>query len=168
MSQEPKRPEPDMVGDERAQLTGFLDFLRATVVWKASGLTDEQARQALLPSKVFTIAGIVNHLFLVEEYWFGVILNGEKDRWKEKLDVDPDAEFREALDKPLARIIEDYEKECRRCSEIVAKLDFDQEVPYRDKRVNVRWVVTHMIEETGRHAGHLDLLRELTDGLTGE
>jgi hypothetical protein len=68
----------------------------------------------------------------------------------------------------MEKLIAGYEAECRRSREIVAKMDFDDEVPFRERKVNVRFVVAHMIEETGRHAGHLDLLRELTDGLTGE
>jgi uncharacterized damage-inducible protein DinB len=158
-----------MTGDERTQLTGFLDFLRGSVVWKCSGLTDEQARRSHVPSTLTTIAGLLGHLTLVEDYWFGIVLNGQEDRWKAALEVDPDAEFRVAMDTPINKLIAGYEAECRRSREIVAKMDFDDEVTFRDDRkVNVRYVVAHMIEETGRHAGHLDLLRELTDGVTGE
>jgi hypothetical protein len=158
-----------MVGDDRAQLTGFLDYLRATVVLKASGLTDEQARQTHVPSELTTIAGLVSHLTLVEDYWFGIVVDGGPDKWEEALKDDPDAEFRLAATIPVARLIADYEAQCEVSRQIVAKLDFDDEVSFRDKgNVNIRWVVTHMIEETGRHAGHLDLLRELTDGATGE
>ena len=68
----PERPDPPMAGDERTQLTGFLDFLRAGVVWKCSGLTDEQARRSLVPSELTTIAGLLGHLTLVENYWFRI------------------------------------------------------------------------------------------------
>jgi uncharacterized damage-inducible protein DinB len=169
MTNPPKRPEASMTGDERTQLTGFLDFLRGSVVWKCSGLTDEQSRRSHVPSTLTTIAGLLGHLTLVEDYWFGIVLNGQEDRWKAALEVDPDAEFRVAMDTPINKLIAGYEAECRRSREIVAKMDFDDEVTFRDDRkVNVRYVVAHMIEETGRHAGHLDLLRELTDGVTGE
>jgi uncharacterized damage-inducible protein DinB len=165
---ESNRPDPPMTGDERTQLNGFLDFLRATVVWKATGLTDEQARAAHTPSELTTIAGLVGHLALVEEYWFGEILDGREDRWKEALAEDPDAEFRLAMKTPIADVIADYEAQCRTAREIVSKLDLDAEFPFKDRKVSVRWVLIHMIEETGRHAGHIDLLRELTDGLKGE
>jgi uncharacterized damage-inducible protein DinB len=164
----PKRPEAPMTGDERTQLNGFLDFVRASVVWKCSGLTEEQARRSHVPSTLTTIAGLLGHLTLVEEYWFGVVLNGQEDPWKAALAADSDAEFRVAMDTSMEKLIAGYEAECRRSREIVAKMDFDDEVPFRERKVNVRFVVAHMIEETGRHAGHLDLLRELTDGLTGE
>ncbi|WP_037309647.1 DinB family protein [Amycolatopsis orientalis] len=169
MTDEPKRPEPPLTGDERTQLNGFLDFLRATVVWKCSGLTDEQARRRLVPSELTTVAGLLGHLTLVEQYWFTVVLDGAEDVWKEALEVDPDAEFRVAMETPIERLIAAYEAECERSRQVVARMGLDDEVEFRgDRKVNVRFVVTHMIEETGRHAGHLDLLRELIDGLTGE
>ncbi|MFK0247386.1 DinB family protein [Amycolatopsis azurea] len=169
MTEEPKRPEPPLTGDERTQLNGFLDFLRATVVWKCSGLTDEQARRALVPSELTTVAGLLGHLTLVEQYWFNVVLNGQEDLWKEALEADPDAEFRVAMQTPIEQLIAAYEAECERSRKIVAGMDLDDKVPFRgDREVNVRFVVAHMVEETGRHAGHLDLLREMIDGLTGE
>ena len=164
-----KRPEPPMLGDERDQLNGFLDFLRATVVWKATGLTDEQARRSLLPSELTTVAGLVSHLTYVEQYWFGQVLDNQPDPWKERMAEDPDAEFRAALDLPIEQVIAEYEAECQRGRDVVAKLDLtDTGTTAKGQPVNVRWVLVHMIEETGRHAGHLDLLRELLDGSTGE
>jgi uncharacterized damage-inducible protein DinB len=163
------RPEAPMIGGEREQLAGFLDFLRATVVMKATGLTDEQARRSLIPSELMTVAGLLSHLTYVELYWFGIVFDGRSDPWAEPLKTDPDAEFRAALDLPLSQLIADYEAQCQLNSEIVAKLDLDTAAKTgRGEPVNLRWVLIHMIEETGRHAGHLDLLRELLDGSTGE
>jgi uncharacterized damage-inducible protein DinB len=165
----PVRPDPPMAGDERTQLTGFLDFLRASVVWKCSGLTDEQARRSLLPSELTTIAGLLGHLTLVENYWFRVILDGQPDEWAEALELDQDAEFRAAHRTPIERLIADYQAETALCREIVAARAFDDTVVFKEREpLTVRWVVAHMVEETARHLGHLDLLRELTDGLTGE
>ena len=158
-----------MAGDERTQLTGFLDFLRASVVWKCSGLTDEQARRTHVPSELTTIAGLLCHLTLVENWWFRVVLDGQPDEWADRLEVDRDAEFRVALEVPVAQLIAEYEAETEKCRAVVAARGFDDTVLYKgDKPLTVRWVVAHMIEETARHLGHLDLLRELTDGLTGE
>ncbi|MEC3977677.1 DinB family protein [Amycolatopsis sp. H20-H5] len=165
----PQRPEAPLTGDERTQLNGFLDYLRATVVWKSSGLTDEQASRSLVPSKLTTIAGLVQHLTYVEQYWFSVVFDGIEDPWKEVLKTDPDAEFRVAADSSIEQIIADYQAECQRSREVAAKRDLADEVPFRDKgTVNLRFVLAHLVEETGRHAGHLDLLRELIDGVTGE
>jgi hypothetical protein len=163
------RPEPPMLGGEREQLADFLDFNRGTVVMKAAGLTDEQARRSLVPSELTTVAGLVCHLTLVEQYWFGQVLDNQPDPWEEQLKADRDAEFRAALSIPLDQLIADYEAECQRSRDVVAKLDLDVTgTTAKGQPVNVRWVLIHMIEETGRHAGHLDLLRELLDGSTGE
>ena len=163
------RPEPPTIADERAQLAGFLDFQRATIVWKASGLTDEQARRSLVPSKQLTIAGLVSHLTLVEEWWYANVIGGAPDRWDEAIKADPDAEFRLGQRKPMATLIAEYQAQCDRSREILAKHELDEVVRLPSgTELTVRWVVIHMIEETARHAGHLDLLRELTDGLTGE
>ncbi|MEW2503200.1 MULTISPECIES: DinB family protein [unclassified Amycolatopsis] len=169
MTTPPERPDPPLDADERTQLTGFLDFLRASVVWKTGGLTDEQARRRHLPSELTTIAGLLGHLTLVENYWFRVVLDGQPDEWEAALELDRDAEFRAALTTPIEQLVAGYEAEVARCRAVVAAREFTDTAPYKgDRRVSVRWVVTHMIEETARHLGHLDLLRELTDGLTGE
>jgi uncharacterized damage-inducible protein DinB len=163
------RPDPPMLGSERAQLAGFLDFLRSAVVLKATGLTDEQARRSLLPSELTTVAGLVSHLTYVEQYWFAIVMDNQPDPWAERFKEDNDAEFRAALEIPLGQLVADYEAECRRSRDLAARLDLDVTgTTAKGEPVNLRWVLIHMIEETGRHAGHLDLLRELLDGSTGE
>lgn len=157
-----------MVAAEREQLAGFLDFLRGTVVMKAEGLTDEQARRPLVPSGLTTIAGLVSHLTYVEQYWFGVVFDGKPDAWTDRFKTDPDAEFTEGMTTPLPELIENYTQECARSRAVSAKFDLDATAKRNGEPVNLRWVLIHMIEETGRHAGHLDLLRELLDGSTGE
>jgi len=158
-----------MIADEREQLTGFLDYLRATVVWKASELTDEQARRSLVPSELTTIAGLLPHLMLNEEYWFGTVVDGRPDAWDDILKEDPDAEFRLGAQQPISTLIADYRAQCEKSREFLAAHKLDEVVSLPSGReLTVRWVVIHMIEETARHAGQLDLLREMTDGLTGE
>ena len=166
MTERPKRPEIPLTGGERDILTSQLDRLRATVAWKCGGLPDDQARLAHLPSELMTIAGLLYHLELNEWYWFAVVVDGEEDTWEERLKEDPDAEFR--TDAPMSELLAGYAKQCERSREIVAKHALDDQVTHNGDTFNVRWVLTHMIEETARHAGHFDLLRELTDGLTGE
>lgn len=157
-----------MVGGEREQLNGFLDFQRATVVWKAGGLTDEQARRPLVASQLTAVAPLLSHLRYVERYWFSVVLDGQEDTWAEELKSDPDVEFRLGLDAPLSRLIEEYETECAASRKIAAALGLDATGSHRGEPVNLRWVLVHMVEETARHVGHLDLLRENIDGATGE
>ncbi|GAB1514443.1 DinB family protein [Actinophytocola sp. KF-1] len=162
------RTEPPRAAGEREQLTGFLDFLREAVVLKATGLTDEQARKRLVPSELTTVAGLVAHLTYVEQYWFGVVLDGRPDPWRARFEQDPDAEFRAGMTTPLTELVENYVQECARSRAVVAARDLESTVERGGAPVNLRWVLIHMIEETGRHAGHLDLLRELLDGSTGE
>jgi hypothetical protein len=169
MTKPKERPDPPNIADERAQLTGFLDFHRATVVWKSEGLTDEQARRSLLPSELITVGGLVSHLRLNEEWWFENVIGDKPDAWKEILDEDPDAEFRLGKTTPLSQLIAGYKAQCEISRELVAKRDLDDVVSTPGgKEFSVRWVILHMIEETARHVGHLDLIREQLDGLTGE
>jgi sulfur carrier protein ThiS len=168
MTERPDRPKIPLTGGEREILTSMLDHHRATVAWKSGGLSLEQARQVHLPSELTTVAGLIAHLTLNEWFWFAVVIDGEEDTWEEKLAQDPDAEFRVPPEATVAQLLADYETQCVCSREIVAKHDLVDEVTHKDETFNVRWVLAHMIEETARHVGHLDVLRELTDGLTGE
>lgn len=161
------RVDPPMTGGELAQLTGFLDFLRATVHLKAAGLSEEDAHRSTLRSPLMTIANIVSHLRWVERYWFSEIL-GAVPNEPPDTDDDPNGDFTAGEGRPLADLLAEYAAECEASRHVVARLDLETEVPFRDRLVSVRWVVIHMIEETGRHAGHLDIVRENLDGVTGE
>jgi uncharacterized damage-inducible protein DinB len=162
------RVDAPFTGDERAQLAGHLDWVRDTVRMKVDGLSQEDARRSLLPSELTTVAGLLSHLRWVEAYWFGTILNGQPDLAPYS-PQDPDGEFKVALTTDLDVLIRDYEQECQRSRAVTAALELDHEVPFRDKGpMNVRWVLIHVTQETARHAGHLDILRELLDGGTGE
>ncbi|GAA3461953.1 DinB family protein [Saccharothrix longispora] len=155
-------------GDERTLLCSFLDFLRGTIEHKCRGLGDEDAARPVLPSQLTTAAGIVKHLRWVENYWFRVALAGEPSKAPYTQD-DPDADWRVEPGETISGLLADYAAECTASRELVAGLDLDHEVAFRgDERLSVRWVLIHMIEETGRHAGHLDVVRELLDGTTGE
>ncbi|WP_274560097.1 DinB family protein [Streptomyces spiramyceticus] len=156
--------------DERASLTTFLDYVRDTARAKCDGVSAEDARKAPLPgSPLMTLCGLINHLRWVEYYWFQVAFLGEEDQgpWT---DEDPDREMRIAVDIPLAELLAEYEAQSARYRELVAatELDAKAKTPSRNgTHVNLRWVILHLIEETARHNGHLDMLRELADGRTG-
>ena len=163
-----QRIDPPLTGDERATLDGFLGYLRSTVHVKCAGLSDQDARRSLLPSRLTTVAGLVSHLRWVENYWFEVVLAGRPDRAPIS-EEDPDGEFRVPDGVSLAWLLDEYAQQCAVSREIADSMALDAKVPFRDDRVvSVRWVLAHMIEETGRHAGHLDVLRELLDGVTGD
>jgi uncharacterized damage-inducible protein DinB len=157
--------------DERTILTTFLDYARDTVHAKCAGLSDADARRAPLPgSPLMTISGLVSHLRWVESAWIEqTLLSGTIDApWT---DDDPDREFRIAVTVPLAQLLADYRAACARHRDQVASLDLDTpsqgELGWRTEPVTLRWVLFHLAEETARHNGHLDILRELADGARG-
>lgn len=157
--------------DERTVLTTMLDYVRDTVHLKCAGLSDEQARRAPLPdSPLTTIASLVSHLRWVEYYWIRLVLLGEGGDTP-STDEDPDAEMRLGLEVPLARLLAEYRASCDQLRELVAGLDLDTrsrgELSWRDEPVTLRWVLMHLIEETARHNGHIDILREMADGARG-
>jgi uncharacterized damage-inducible protein DinB len=155
--------------DERTILTAFLDYVRATVHAKCEHLAEAVARRAPLPgSPLMTLSGLVSRLRWVEYFWFQVMLLGEEDYgpWTEE---DPDREMRIAVAVPIAQLLEEYEAQCARYRDLVASLDLDtpSKRPVGGQPVTLRWILFHLVEETARHNGHLDILRELADGVTG-
>lgn len=161
------RPNPPYAGEERETLNGFLDFLRATVERKVAGLDHAQIREHLLASSPLTTAGgVVKHLVAVERWWFSEVL-GDGAAPSLFSEDDHDFEFRLTDGETAESLLADYAAECERSRAIVAAMDLG-DVAERRREVSVRWVLTHMIEETARHVGHLDLLRESLDGATGE
>ncbi|MFI5470683.1 DinB family protein [Streptomyces cacaoi] len=156
--------------DERTQLTTFLDYARDTARAKCEDLSDADAARAPLPgSPLMTPSGLVNHLRWVEYYWFRVVFLGEEDEgpWT---DEDPDREMRIAVDLPLAQVLDEYAEHAERHRKLVAEHDLGtkaQRAVSDGRHVDLRWILLHLIEETARHNGHLDILRELIDGRTG-
>jgi hypothetical protein len=162
---------PSLTADERGQLIGWLDLQRSFVRMKCDGLSEEDAHRKVVPtSPLMTPAGLVAHLRWVEYSWFQLGLLGVPDTgqtpWAE--DRHPDAEMF-VDDVPLARLLDEYDAECARSNEVIAGLPLDAVEKGRpgDKAASLRYVLCHMIEETARHVGHLDIIRELIDGATG-
>ncbi|MGY1578302.1 DinB family protein [Streptomyces sp. MN13] len=156
--------------DERTQLTTFLDYARDTARAKCEGVSAENARRAPLPgSPLMTLSGLISHLRWVEYWWFQVVFLGEEDEgpWTEE---DPDREMRIAVDIPLPDLLREYADQSARYRDLVAanELDTQAKRTIRDGRhVDLRWILLHLTEETARHNGHLDIIRELVDGTTG-
>ena len=162
------RRRPPLVADERTQLVGWLDLQRALVPWKCEGLTEEQAHRALLPaSPRMTVAGLVSHLRWTEHCWFEVLLLDRPSEVNPQFGEVEDADFR-VDGVPLARLLEEYAAQCAVSNEIVAAASLDDVARTTAfARPTLRWMLQHMLEETARHVGHLDLLREQLDGATG-
>ncbi|WP_433263085.1 DinB family protein [Micromonospora vinacea] len=154
-------------GDERAVLTSFLDFHRAVLLRKLRGLSDADARRQLVPSAT-TLVGLVKHLTLVERNWFPTLLAPEPGDVYLTSEEDAVASFTLDDQETVVGLTEAYERACARSREVAASVDLDHVVPHPQLgEVSVRWILVHMIEETARHAGHADILRELTDGECG-
>ncbi|MGS2615984.1 DinB family protein [Micromonospora sp. LZ34] len=154
-------------GDERAVLESFLDFHRAVVLRKLRGLTDAEATRRLVPSAT-TLAGLVKHLTLVERNWFPCLLAPGPGDVYLTTEEEALASFALTGEDSVERLAAGYERACARSREIAARFALDHVVPHPQLgEVSLRWILVHMIEETARHAGHADILRELTDGATG-
>jgi uncharacterized damage-inducible protein DinB len=170
------RVDPELGADERTMLSAYLDYHRATLVWKASGLTQAQLATTIASSSL-TIAGLVKHMALVEDSWFTERFAGlpEPQPWDGvDWDADPDWEFRTALEDTPEALLAQYAESCARSRAVVAAADSLDQRSVAESRhepgqhFTLRWILLHMIEETARHNGHVDLIREAIDGVTGE
>lgn len=159
------RQFPPASGDERSVLVGWLEWQRATVHRKVAGLHDQAAHERFIPSSLLTAAAIVSHLRWVEWHWFE----------RSFLGVDPGGE--EEInggwvtgDAPVDELLHSYAAQCARSRRIVESHALDEPENYAPPGlpvVSLRWIVGHVLEETARHLGHLDLLREAVDGQRG-
>jgi uncharacterized protein DUF664 len=159
---------------EDQALLAFLAAQRDAVLSIVAGLDEEAWHRSAVPSG-WTPAGLVEHLGGAEWHWFQGVVTGAKPEpppGDEDLPpYDPTAAF--VCDLPSAEIIGFYRDQCASSDAVLAVTPLSAAprgrhgVPGQDEPPDVRWVVLHMIEETARHAGHLDIARELLDGQTG-
>lgn len=166
----PTRERPPLIADERTQLVGWYDLQRAIVHWKCEGLSDADAHRSVLPtSPLMTMGGVVRHLRWTEHTWFEVLFLGGPADTPPFQDEPEDADML-ADGVPLAQLLDEYEQQCKRSNEIIAAHSLDEvgrHPEYNSGGATLRWMVIHMVEETARHAGHLDTIRELLDGTKG-
>lgn len=155
-----------LTGGEKESLHVSLDRYRDIVLWKLEGLDDEQLRRPMTPSGT-NLLGLVKHLASVEFGWFGDTFG----RPSESIPFDeanPEADMRAEPNETTAEIVAFYGRARTAADQAVAELDLDHlGRAWFGSAVSLRWVLIHMIEETARHAGHMDILRELIDGATG-
>ena len=149
--------------DERTMLVAYLDYLRDAIVRKAQGLGDDDARRPMVASGT-SLLGLLDHLLNVERYWFHHVFAG-----RDVPMTPPGTPLADDLTADAA--IAAYRETTAGANEIVlATSDLDQAAAretFDGRRPSLRWVLVHMVEETGRHAGHADIIRELIDGETG-
>lgn len=167
----PERTDIPTSWDERASLMTLLRYTRATARYKCENLTEEHAREAPLPnSPLMTVSGVVNHMRWVEYSWIDVVFFGGEDEgpWTEQ---DPDREFSVALEHPLEQVLAEYDELAETHDAKLAGIDLDTHAQRRLRNGDhptLRWILLHLIEENARHNGHLDILREMADGTTGD
>ena len=150
-------PPPRTGGGETEVLRGFLDYLRASVAAKVDGAPEPGVRTAMVPSGT-NLLGLLHHLTCVER---SIFLGEEVGDWQ--------ATFQAAPSDGVAEVVARYRETVERANEVLdGCTDLAAPIPRPGRPApSVRWALTHMIEETGRHAGHADILRELIDGTTG-
>ncbi|MCV7402542.1 DinB family protein [Mycobacterium fragae] len=160
----PKRREQQPTG-ERATLESFLDDYRDIVVRKVTGLSDSDARRRLVASQT-TVGGLIKHLRWVEYGWFDQLLQDRSN--DNRRTHERSWEFELLPDESLRTLIAQYQTQCEESRRIAGRYLLDHVVPHvRFGQVSLRWIYVHMIEETARHTGQLDILREQLDGATG-
>jgi Protein of unknown function (DUF664) len=154
-------------GDERTLLVGFLDWYRDVVVNKVGGLSTDAATTVMTASGLSPL-GVVAHLSAVEVGWFAETFDGQP--------VDPSWDdrgaFRLAARDTVESVVDEYRLCCDRSRSIVAATESLDALATKAHvvwgHVSLRWMLLHMVEETARHAGHLDIMREAIDGQTGD
>ena len=166
-----ERPEPPLL-PEREALDARLEFQRATLLVKCSGLDGEQLARRSCPPSPLSLLGLVRHLTEVERGWFlrRWVPGIEPLYWS---DDDPDGDFDNVEAGRAAGDLATYRAAVAECRAEAARHELAERVLRRPDDpagavIDLRWIYLHMIEEYARHNGHADLLREAIDGVTGE
>ncbi|TYB38002.1 DinB family protein [Actinomadura chibensis] len=154
---------PGLNAGERATLLTFLGYLRDAVVAKASGVPEEAARAPGVASGT-SLLGLVKHLTRTELNWFVWAYEGADVPRLD--DAEPPLGHETA-----AGLVAAYREACARSDAVVAACPDLDRTGVRSLRdappPSMRWLLVHMVEETARHAGHADILRERIDGAVG-
>lgn len=164
------RLDPPPIASEKETLTGFLDWHRATILRKVYRVDEAKGQQPSMPPSTLNLIGLVKHLAVNELWWFqdrfaGIEYHGPGD------DDDPTGDFYLAPGETLESVIAFYKDACEKSRRVVAAHAMDDlsvAIGRSGSQFTLRWIILHMIEETARHNGHADLLREGIDGVTGE
>jgi hypothetical protein len=165
-SKEHRTQTPD---SERQALEGFLDSQREAIIRKIEGLDDATARQAPTASAL-SLLGIVKHCGLWEQRWLQVVVAGRRfpGEWPEGDYTGMAEDFVVDEDDTVEQWVAYYQEQIEQSRAIAASMDLDTPVARTDLiDGNLRYVLFHLIEETARHAGHADIIRETLDGSVG-
>jgi hypothetical protein len=153
---------------ERDALCGFLDKQRDALIRKVAGVSEYDARRAATVSSL-SLLSLLKHSAVWERRWFQIIFAGRTfpDEWP-VVEEEEDAEFRLTGQDTAESVLAFYQEQIAASREITASLDLGSPCSWpKMAHRNLRWVALHMIEETARHAGHADIIRESLDGSRG-
>lgn len=172
------RIDPTRSAAETETILSYVEYFRATILMKLEGLSAEQLATPLAPSTM-TLGGMLKHLAYVEDWWFSCVFAGHDEAapfdtapW----DEDDDWEWHSAASDSPEELHAIWHRIVDTSRSIVATAmdsgdGFDQTAVRKGRDggdISLRWILVHMIEEYGRHAGHADLIRESLDGQVGE
>ena len=143
----------------RAQFEAFLDEHRDGLNRCLDGLTEEQARQSLVPSRT-TLLGLVKHATFLEQVWFDEAVTG-----RSRAEIGIPATSHESFilhdDDTIASIQQAHREACESSRRATSSLGLDERVyGYRRGPLPLRWVYLHVLRELAQHGGHADILRE--------
>jgi hypothetical protein len=150
---------PRVAGDERTTLLTLLQYQRESLVGKVDGIDEDGARWSPVATGT-SLLWLLRHLIRAEILWVPMRFAGEVDQHPDDRLDDTDT---------VAAAVADYRATWARVDAIIAASDLDDlcRANDRDEATDLRWVIAHLLEETARHAGHADIIRELLDGQTG-
>jgi uncharacterized damage-inducible protein DinB len=162
------------VADEREGLLRYLEQQRYVLKLAAHGLTDEQAR--LTPTKSsLSVGGLIKHVASTEDGWIDIALQLPQKPFDEST-ADYESAHRLGPEETLESVLTRYDEVAVRTAEVIGRIDdlgravpVPKGVPWYPQDIgawSIRWVLLHLIEETARHAGHADIIREHVDGAT--
>ena len=154
---------------EREALEGFLDAQREGLIRKIEGIDDATARNAPTASSL-SLLGLVKHSAIWERRWFQVVMGGREvpDEWPTVRTEPRDADLMVGENDTVDHWVAYYREQIEQSRAVAASMDLDSPCARPDLiECNVRYVLFHMIEETARHAGHADIIRETLDGSRG-
>ena len=152
------RKPPRLTGDERVTLLSLLGYQRDSFARKLSGVTEAEAAASPVPSGT-SLLWLAKHMADAEVNWVLRRFLQRSEGWS-------DQGHASTLGKAMAR----YRRICSQVDDVLTReTTLDALCPDFDggPSVNLRWILAHLLEETARHAGHADILRELIDGSIG-
>ena len=157
---------------ERETVIQFLQNARRSVRAKCVGLSEADAEKVpLSTSPAMSIVGVISHLRWGEAFWIDVMFLGRPNQWP-GTDRDSELQMRAGHGRSLSELLDEYAAQTSHTDEVIASHDWEAQAAARHdetgRPMSLHYIVLRLLEETAHHNGHLDILRELADGVTGD